>query len=113
MSTILRLGRADHGRPLTLEEFTAGEYEPGYKYELIDGKLEVSPAANFPEIAVQLWLYGQVNLYARANPELVKFVTAISRSTTCRWKSTTAAFDSSRFSILWQSIFASSSRPRR
>jgi Uma2 family endonuclease len=79
MSTILRLGRADHGRPLTLEEFTAGEYEPGYKYELIDGKLEVSPAANFPEIAVQLWLYGQVNLYARANPELVKFVTAISR----------------------------------
>jgi Uma2 family endonuclease len=79
MSTILRLGRADHGRPLTLEEFTTGEYESGYKYELIDGKLEVAPAANFPEIAVQHWLYGQVSLYARAKPDTVKFVSMISR----------------------------------
>jgi len=79
MSTMLRLGRADHGRPMTLDEFLAGDYEEGYRYELINGKLDVAPAANFPEIAVQHWLYGRVNPYAQANPGVVKFVTMISR----------------------------------
>jgi Uma2 family endonuclease len=43
MSTVkLRIGPADHGRPMTLEEFHEAEEEPGYLYELARGVLEVS-----------------------------------------------------------------------
>ena len=40
MATVLKIGPADHGRPMTLDEFQAGDYEEGYKYELIDGELK-------------------------------------------------------------------------
>ena len=44
MSTVQsKLGPADHGRAMTLDEFDDADYEPGYKYELIDGRLYVSP----------------------------------------------------------------------
>lgn len=79
MTTLLRLGRGDRGRTLTLDEFLAADYEGGYKYELIDGKLSVSPAANLPENAVQEWLSFQWKLYARANPAVIKFVTTAAR----------------------------------
>jgi Uma2 family endonuclease len=38
----LRIGPADHGRPMTLEEFREAEEQPGYLYELSRGVLEVS-----------------------------------------------------------------------
>ena len=79
MTTMLRLGRADHGRPMTLDEFLTADYEGGYKYELIAGKLYVAPAANLPENAVQEWLSFQWKLYARANPAVIKFVPAAAR----------------------------------
>src|SRR5687768_14222795 len=46
MSTMLRIGPHDHGREMTYEEFLAGDYEEGYKYELIRGELYVSPQPN-------------------------------------------------------------------
>ena len=48
MQTTLRIGPHDHGRELTDDEFFAADYEEGYKYELIDGSLYVSPKPNFP-----------------------------------------------------------------
>ena len=45
MSTVVkRLEPADHGRPMIVEEFVAASTVEGYRYELIDGKLYVSPA---------------------------------------------------------------------
>ncbi len=42
MSTVkLRIGPADHGRPMTLEEFREADEEPGYLYELARGVLDV------------------------------------------------------------------------
>ena len=38
MATVPKMGPADHGRPLDLDEFMAGDYEEGYQYELIDGR---------------------------------------------------------------------------
>jgi hypothetical protein len=38
----LRLGLADHGRKMTLEEFREADEENGYRYELARGVLEVS-----------------------------------------------------------------------
>ena len=42
MATVgLRLGPADHGRKMTLEEFREADAEEGYRYELARGLLEV------------------------------------------------------------------------
>ena len=38
----LRIGPADHGRTMTLEEFEEADFEQGYRYELARGVLEVS-----------------------------------------------------------------------
>lgn len=38
------LGPRDAGLPLSLDEFEAADYEPGYRYELIHGVLVVTPA---------------------------------------------------------------------
>jgi Uma2 family endonuclease len=78
-TTMLHLGRTDQGRPLTLDEFLTADYEGGYKYELIDGKLYVSPAANFPENAVQEWLNFQLKLFSRANPKVLNYVSSGAR----------------------------------
>ena len=74
MATVTKLGPADHGRPLTLEEFDAGDYEQGYKYELIDGKLYVSPEPNAPEGLVQDWIGRKLQAYREANPQVINFV---------------------------------------
>jgi len=43
MATVrTRIGPADHGRKMTLEEFWEAEDQPGYLYELVRGVLEVS-----------------------------------------------------------------------
>jgi Uma2 family endonuclease len=42
VTTPLRVGPADHGRMMTLDEFEEAEFEEGYRYELARGVLEVS-----------------------------------------------------------------------
>ncbi len=74
MGVVLKLGPSDHGRPMTLDEFTAGDYTEGYQYELIDGRLYASPQADLPQAIVEKWLYLKVELYARDHSEVVNFV---------------------------------------
>lgn len=74
MKTMLKLGPTDASRPLTLEEFTAASYEEGYRYELIDGRLYVSPAANFPAGFIQRWIRRELEAYSDANPECINYV---------------------------------------
>jgi Uma2 family endonuclease len=59
---------------MTLDEFMAGDYTEGYQYELIDGRLYVSPEANLPQGFVERWLYLKVEFYAQRHPDLLKFV---------------------------------------
>ena len=44
----LRIGPADHGRTMTLEEFREAEELDGYRYELARGVLEVTEVPNDP-----------------------------------------------------------------
>lgn len=74
MTTLVKLGPADHGRPMTLEEFYAGDYQEGYQYELIDGKLYVSPLPNLPQGRAEHWLFLKLLRYSDARPEIINFV---------------------------------------
>ena len=59
----LRIGPADHGRTMTLEEFLEAEELDGYRYELGRGVLEVTEVPNEPHGVVVCNLYRAVNRY--------------------------------------------------
>jgi Uma2 family endonuclease len=79
MATIAALGQADHGRPMTAEEFEKGDYEPGFKYELIEGRLYVSPVPIAPQNCVLVWLLAKLTIYAMQHPEVINHVTPAAR----------------------------------
>jgi Uma2 family endonuclease len=74
MTTLLKIGPADHGRPLSLEEFSTSAWEEGYQYELIDGRLYVTPAADAPQGLTEHWIYHKLHRYAQAHPDVINFV---------------------------------------
>jgi Uma2 family endonuclease len=65
MKTQLYLTPRDQGRALSLEEFEHAAAQEGYHYELIDGKLEVSPLPDRPHEDLRDWLRDQLKDYAR------------------------------------------------
>lgn len=75
MSTVVKIGPEDHGRPMSFEEYRAGNYQQGYHYELVDGRLYVSPKANLPEDSVETWLLEKVNAFSRKHPKIINYVT--------------------------------------
>ncbi len=75
MSTVVkRLGPEDHGQPMTFEEFVSADYQSGYHYELIDGRLYVSPEANFQEHFVEKWVYLKLEYYSARHPRVMNYV---------------------------------------
>src|SRR5262245_39155128 len=79
MATVVKLGPADYGRPMRLDEFMAGDYQEGYQYELIDGRLYVSPLPNLPEDRMDEWLHFKVGLYSKQHPEVLNYLTTKAR----------------------------------
>ena len=67
----LRIGLADHGRAMTLEEFLEAEETEGYRYELARGVLEVSEVPNDPHGVVVANLYDGVGRYRRDHPGVI------------------------------------------
>jgi Uma2 family endonuclease len=61
----LRIGPADHGRSMTLDEFLEADEEPGYRYELARGVLEVSEVPNEGHWRVVDNTHEAVSLYRR------------------------------------------------
>jgi Uma2 family endonuclease len=72
----LKLGLGDHGRRLSLDEFWHADYEEGYCYEIIDGRLYVSPQPNLPEGRIDRWIDLKLVLYAHGHPEVINYVHA-------------------------------------
>jgi Uma2 family endonuclease len=64
----LKLGPADQGRHLTLEEFRDAEEEEGYRFELARGVLEVSEIPDDNHGLVVCHLYEAMSLYCLRFP---------------------------------------------
>ncbi len=76
MATVqLKLGPADHGRRLHVDDFESAEYVGGFRYEIIDGRLYVSPVPNPPENRLEVWLHGALVRYAHSHPDVLNYVT--------------------------------------
>ncbi len=74
-SVQLKLGPKDHGRPLTLDDFDEAEFEPGFRYEIIDGRLYASNEPNFPENFLENWLLIKLIIYSGERQDIINYVT--------------------------------------
>lgn len=71
-SLATRISPADHGRTMTLEEFRDADEEPGYRYELARGVLEVINVPNDPHGQIVSNLYQALVIYKEAHPGLIQ-----------------------------------------
>jgi Uma2 family endonuclease len=73
MSTVkLQIGPADHGRPMTLEEFREAEEQPGYLYELARGVLEVGEVPGDYHGQIVDNLHEAMSEYRRQHPGRIR-----------------------------------------
>lgn len=73
MSTIqLRLGAADHGRAISIQEFREAEEEEGYRYELARGVLEVTEVPGPAHRRIVGNLYRMIARYDQDHPGLIE-----------------------------------------
>src|SRR5690348_17340648 len=79
MTTQVYLTPKDQGRALSLEEVEHASGQEGYHYELIDGKVEVSPLPNFPHDFIRKWLERRLDDYSDRHPEVLGHVQAPAR----------------------------------
>lgn len=73
------LGPEDAGALLSNDEFERADWAPGYQYELVAGRLHVTPAPNAPHVFVQDKLLDHLKAYARVHPNILKWVAPVSR----------------------------------
>jgi Uma2 family endonuclease len=71
VTTPLRIGPADRGRTMTLQEFLDADVVEGYRYELARGVLEVNQVANDPHGIVVCNLYDAAGRYRRECPDII------------------------------------------
>lgn len=71
-TTQIRIGPADHGRRMTLDEFRDAEEEPGYLYELGRGVVEVTEVPNDPHGQIEDNLRSALEIYRRDHPGLIR-----------------------------------------
>jgi Uma2 family endonuclease len=79
VKTQLYLTPKDQGRAISLEEFEHADGLEGYHYELIDGKLEVSPQPDLPHDFLCEWLGNELRAYARRHPEVINQIQSPAR----------------------------------
>jgi Uma2 family endonuclease len=75
MKTMLKLSPRDHGKRVDYDDFMAAKYAPGYKYEIIDGRIYVSSEPNLPENRVEIWLFMKMGQYMLANLHVINYLT--------------------------------------
>jgi Uma2 family endonuclease len=79
MTTQLYLTPADQGRRLSLEEFESARGQEGYHYELINGRLEVSPLPGLSHEDFRDWLRDPLFAYSRQHPGVINYLKSPAR----------------------------------
>ena len=79
MQTRLYLTHEDHGRELSWDEFIGADFEEGYRYEMIEGRIEVSPAASSEHEDCIEWLKELLRVYARERPDIIESIRGAAR----------------------------------
>ena len=75
MATVgIRIGPADQGRRMTLEEFMEADEAEGYRYELARGVLEVTKVPNDPHWQIVSNLGRWIHRYWNEHPRLIQRV---------------------------------------
>jgi Uma2 family endonuclease len=67
----VRLGPADHGRRMSLDEFLEADVEEGFRYELARGVLEVTEVPNDPHGEIVWRLLSAIAVYQQQHPGIV------------------------------------------
>jgi Uma2 family endonuclease len=75
----IQLGPEDHGRAMTRQEFESAIGQDGYRYELIHGRVVVSPSPNMPHGRVLAWIHPRLLAYTERHPEVINFVSTAGR----------------------------------
>lgn len=70
-ATSRRIGPADHGRALTAQAFLDAEEQPGYRYELARGVLEVTRIPNDWHGYIVRCLFEAIAAYRHTHPESI------------------------------------------
>jgi Uma2 family endonuclease len=76
MRALTKISPADNGREMSEEEFESSKDEEGYRSELIDGRIYVSPLAELPHQSILDWLVQLLQEYRSNHPETINFVSA-------------------------------------
>jgi Uma2 family endonuclease len=75
----LHLTPRHHGRRVSLEDFENSTGDPGYKYELIDGRIYVSAMPDPPQDLTEMLLFGRLFNYRLLHPDVIDHVTPKAR----------------------------------
>src|SRR5262245_25707882 len=73
-TTSRTFGPADHGRAVTDAEIAVARWIEGYHYEIIDGRLYVSPLPDLPHDDLADWIAEPLRAYAHARPDVINAV---------------------------------------
>ena len=72
LATPLRLGPADHGRTMKLEEYLDADFAEGFQYELGQGCLIVNEVANPPHFHQVQAVIEQMVAYKLSHPGVIQ-----------------------------------------
>jgi len=67
----LSIGPADAGLRLTWNDFAKADWQEGFRYELIDGRLMVSPTPEVDHDDVDDWVLQLLSAYSHRRPNMV------------------------------------------
>jgi len=79
LNRLSRISPGDHGREMTCDDFMAADYAEGHQYELIEGRLYVSPLAGLPQNFIESWIFGKLYLYALQHATIINYVSTKAR----------------------------------
>jgi Uma2 family endonuclease len=72
-------GPMDHGRAITDAQAASARWVEGFRYEIIDGRIYVSPMAELPHEELKNWLLRKLLRYSDEQPDVTNRIAAPAR----------------------------------